>query len=212
MNVPKEVIAAKNEMWKEMMRRKEEAKQPKSSPMDRWYKDASYKEAKSITALYLAVSGKKINTQSIKANYDVSGITYNRYKRWYNDDCSGTYVVYISKEIIKKKDQLIEDIKRSPSPTIVEIKRLRKLAHPIYFDSFQGRVLDRKNESVKADDAEMYDHMLSDKQKVELFDLANLELNEIKPITKSDVIVGVITGALVGGGMVAYAFLTNGVI
>jgi capsular polysaccharide biosynthesis protein len=59
---------------------------------------------------------------------------------------------------------------------------------------------------------EDYDHMLSKEQKVELMDLANLELSEVKPITKSDVVVGVIVGAVVGASMAAYLFITNGAI
>jgi hypothetical protein len=43
-------------------------------------------------------------------------------------------------------------------------------------------------------------------------DLANLELSEVKPITKSDVVVGVIVGAVVGASMAAYLFITNGAI
>ena len=212
MNVPKEVIKAKNEMWKEMMQRKEEAKQPKSSPMDRWYKDVSYKQAKSITALYLVVSGKKVNLKTIKSNYDLGSITHYRYKHWYENGCVQTYSSPINNLIIQKKDQLIKDMKRSPSPTIAEIKRLYKLALPMYHHISPEKSTNHEDSHVKTDDAEMYDHMLNDEQKVKLMDLANLELSEIKPITKSDVIVGVITGALVGGGLVAYAFLTNGVI
>ena len=215
-------VDKRRKLWQEHLKRKEDVKseetvkpeeetKSKVTLMDKWYKGISHQNAKSITALYLAVANKKVHWPSVQDNYDVGISTCQRYKTWYNDGAFDGQAYHINKFVLKNKDKLAEAMRQSPSPTVIEIKRLYELAHPVGYDSWRGTVRDKASEK-KKDDAEMYDHMLNDEQKVELMDLANLELSEIKPVTKSDVVVGVITGALVGGAMVAYAFLTNGAI
>lgn len=223
MNASKELIEAKNKMWAEMIQRKEEAKKAeetvkpeeetksKVTLMDKWYKGNSHQNAKAITALYLNVANKKVHWPSVKENYDVGLSTCQRYQAWYSNGTFSGNSNRVNKYVVKNKHKLVEAMKQSPSPTIIEIKRLYELAFPNKYDSYRGTVRDRVYKP-KIEDTEMYDHMLNNEQKVELMDLANLELSEIKPVTKSDVVVGVIAGALVGGAMVAYAFLTNGAI
>ena len=207
----------KYQLWAEMMKRKEEASKPKkttkakTSYMDKWYKGTSHQNAKSITALYLAASNKKVHWSTVKDNYDLSLTTLCRYRHWYNNGKFDGDIDRINKHVFKNKNKLIEDITKSPSPTIVEIKRLYDLALPNNYDRFTQSVRVRASRGKKKD-IEMYDHMLNDEQKVELMDLANLELSEVKPITKSDVVTGVIVGAVVGASMAAYAFLTNGAL
>ena len=216
-------VDKRRKLWQEYMKRKEEAAKPeeavkpeekdspKVSQMDKWYKGASHQNAKSMTALYLAVANKKVHWPSVKENYDLGISTCQRYQAWYNSGLFNGNSDRINKHVLKNRKKLVEAMKQSPSPTIVEVNRLYGLAFPNNYDTSVGVIRTRGSRS-KKDHVEDYDHMLNDKQKGDLIDLANLELSEIKPVTKSDVVVGVITGALVGGAMVAYAFLTNGAI
>jgi hypothetical protein len=209
----------KHQLWAQMVKRKEEASNPekttkaKTSQMDKWYKDNTNQIAKAMTALYLVVSKKKFSWKTLRDNYDLGRSTYERYSSWYADGSFSGDESRVNKYLVENKDELVKAIKKSPSPTIGEIKRLYELAHPNGYDKTNGNIKVRpKGSQVKKVDDEMYDHMLSDEQKIELMDLANLELSEIKPITKSDVVVGVIVGAVVGASMAAYFFITNGAI
>jgi hypothetical protein len=212
----------KHQLWAQMVKRKEEASKPekttkpkkaKRSLMDKWYKGNTNQNAKTITALYIVVSNKKVHWKSFKANYDIGRSTYDRYRSWYAGGSFSGDTTRINKNIIENKEKLVEDIKKSPSPTIIEIKRLYELALPNGYDKTNGTIKVRpKGSQARKVDEEMYDHMLSDEQKVELMDLANLELSEIKPVTKSDVVTGVIVGAVVGACMAAYAFMSNGAL
>ena len=190
-----------------------EATKAKTSQMDKWYKDNTHQIAKAMTALYLVVSKKKFSWKSLRDNYDLGRSTYERYSGWYADGSFSGDESRVNKYVVENKDELIKAIKKSPSPTIGEIKRLYELAHPNGYDKTNGNIKVRgKGSQARKVDEEMYDHMLNDEQKVELMDLANLELAEIKPITKSDVVTGVIVGVVVGACMAAYAFMSNGAL
>jgi len=209
----------KHQLWAEMVKHKEEAAKaekttkPKTSQMDKWYKDNTNQIAKAMTALYLVVSKKKFSWKTLRDNYDLGRSTYERYSAWYADGSFSGDESRVNKYIVENKDELIKAIKKSPSPTIIEIKRLYELAHPNGYDKTNGNIKVRpKGSQAKKVDDKMYDHMLNDEQKVELMDLANLELAEVKPVTKSDVVTGVIVGAVVGACMAAYAFMSNGAL
>lgn len=201
----------KTRLLEEQAKRKEQAKKPKRT-LDYYFKKCSNLEAKGVTAFTLVVSGKKVNTQTIKANYDIGLSTLQRYKSWVDNGMPNDSAYHINSFVLAHKEELLEAIKHSPALTIKESQRLYDLARPVGFNIMTGKVPPSRLKPKKEDTTKDYDHMLNSEQKVELMDLANLELSEVKPITKSDVIVGVITGAIVGGAMVAYAFLTNGAI
>jgi hypothetical protein len=209
----------KHQLWADMIKRKEEASKPKkttkdkTSPMDQWYTYNTNQIAKAMTALYLVVSKKKFSWKTLRDNYDLGRSTYERYSAWYAGGSFSGDESRVDKYIVENRDELVKAIKKSPSPTIGEIKRLYELAHPNGYDKTNGNIKVRpKGSQARKVDEEMYDHMLSDEQKVELMDLANLELAEVKPITKSDVVTGVIVGVVVGASMAAYAFMSNGAL
>lgn len=116
----------------------------------------------------------------------------------------------------------IADLQRSLKSTEEKLENTKnRLANieEIKDEEFRGKEIVWNNkirELMGNETIDQYDHLtdkkLTDEQKVQLMDIANLELNEIKPVTKSDVVVGVIVGAIVGASMATYAFLTNGVI
>ena len=201
----------KARLLEEHVKRKEQAKKPKRT-MDYFFKKSSNQTAKGLTAFYLVVTGKKVNTQTIQDNYGIGLSTLQRYKTWYGNGKFDGIEKKINNFVLDNKEELIEVINKSPALTIKESKRLYELARPVGFNIQTGKVPPSKLKPKKEDTIKDYDHMLSKEQKVELMDLANLELSEVKLITKADVIVGVITGVIVGGAMVAYAFLTNGAI
>jgi hypothetical protein len=201
----------KARLLEEQAKRKEQAKKPKRK-LDYYFKKCSNLEAKGVTAFTLVISGKKVNTQSIKDNYDIGVSTLQRYKTWVDNGMPNDSAYHINSFVLANKEELIEVIKHSPALTIKESKRLYELARPLGFNIVTGKVPPSKLKPKKEDTTEDYDHMLSKEQKVELMDLANLELSEVKPITKSDVVVGVIVGAVVGASMAAYLFITNGAI
>jgi hypothetical protein len=209
----------KHQLWAEMVKHKEEAAKaekttkPKTSQMDKWYKGNTNQIAKAMTALYLVVSNKKFSWKTLRDNYDLGRSTYERYSAWYAGGSFSGDESRVNRYVAENKDELVKAIKKSPSPTIGEIKRLYELARPNGYDKTNGNIKVRaKGSQAKKVDEEMYDHMLNDEQKVDLMDLANLELAEIKPITKSDVVTGVIVGAVVGACMAAYAFMSNGAL
>jgi hypothetical protein len=209
----------KHQLWAEMVKHKEEAAKaekttkPKTSQMDKWYKSNTNQIAKAMTALYLVVSNKKFSWKTLRDNYDLGRSTYERYSAWYAGGSFSGDESRVNRYVAENKDELVKAIKKSPSPTIGEIKRLYELARPNGYDKTNGNIKVRaKGSQAKKVDEEMYDHMLNDEQKVDLMDLANLELAEIKPITKSDVVTGVIVGAVVGACMAAYAFMSNGAL
>ena len=204
---------AKREMWAELVKRKEEAKKPKKSkmvPLDNFYKGISYKTAKGLTAFYIAASGKKFNRKTVKDNYDVNQSTIDRYTAWFANGAFTGNQDRISNFVLINRMTLLEAIMKAPAPTAKEVKRLYGICNPEYFNIRAGKVY--KPNRTKEDHSEDYDHMLTKDQKVELMDLANLELAEVKPVTKSDVVTGVITGALIGAAMTAYLFMSNGAI
>lgn len=207
----------KHQLWAQMMKRKEEASKPekttkaKTSPMDKWYKDNTNQIAKAMTALYLVASNKKFNWKKLRENYDLGRSTVERYSSWYAKGSFSGDSSRVNRYMVENKDELVKAIKKSPAPTVIEIKRLYELAHPNGYDKTNGNIKVRPSQAKKVDE-EMYDHMLNDEQKVELMDLANLELSEVKPVTKSDVVTGVIVGAVVGASMAAYAFMSNGAL
>jgi hypothetical protein len=203
----------KARLLEEQAKRKQDAAKAKASPMDNWYKDNTNQIAKAMTALYLVVSKKKFSWKTLRDNYDLGRSTYERYSGWYAGGSFRGDESRVNKYVAENKDELVKAIKKSPSPTIGEIKRLYELAHPNGYDKTNGNIKVRpKGSQSRKVDEEMYDHMLNDEQKVELMDLANLELSEIKPVTKSDVVTGVIVGAVVGACMAAYAFMFNGAL
>ena len=222
----KEVLEAKNKMWTDMIQRKKEASNTEEKPkpgrpklqtglLDKYFERTSNHRAQGL-ACYIIASRltQSDDIAKVADRYGVAnGTLYNYVKSKH-----GLYK--LPKHIIKVKKNLDEDLAKS-SVTTKEIKRLLGLSlislQDIGYTNHITRKADTEIDDVIEqieEDAflEDYDHMLNDEQKVELMDLANLELSEIKPVTKSDVVVGVIAGALVGGAMVAYAFLTNGAI
>ena len=226
MNASKELIEAKNKMWTEMIQRKEEAKKAEEKPkpgrpklqtglLDKYFERTSAQRAQGLACYVIASRlAKSDDISKVADRYGVSNTTLYNYVK----SKHGLY--RLPKHIIKIKKNLDEDLAKS-SVTVQEVKRLLGLSFVSlkeigYTNHITRKPNDDLYDSIEhiEDDAflEDYDHMLNDEQKVELMDLANLELSEIKPVTKSDLVVGVITGALVGGAMVAYAFLTNGAI
>jgi hypothetical protein len=214
----------KYQLWAEMMKRKEEASKPEqeSKPkagrpklqtglLDKYFEKKSNHRAQGL-ACYIVASRLTTSDEigQVADRYGLAnGTLYNYVKAKH-----GLYK--LPKHIIKMKKSLDEDLAKS-SVTVKEIRRLLSLSHSSlgdlgYESSFKGN--EKPPEDVIEDEAfiEEYDHMLNDEQKVELMDLANLELAEVKPITKSDVVVGVIVGAVVGASMAAYLFITNGAI
>jgi hypothetical protein len=200
----------KARLLEEQAKRKQQAKKPNRT-LDYYFKRCSNLEAKGMTAFLLVTSGKKVNTQSIKANYNIGISTYQRYRTWFDNGMPNEAAYHINSLVLANKEDLIEAAKHSPALTIKESKRLYELARPIGYNIVTGTVPPSRLNK-KQDTTEDYDHMLSKEQKVELMDLANLELSEIKPITKSDVVTGVIVGAVVGACMAAYVFMFNGAI
>ena len=201
----------KARLLEEHAKRKEKAKKPKRT-MDYFFKKSSNQTAKGLTAFYLVVTGKKVNTQIIQSNYGIGLSTLQRYKTWYGNGKFDGVADRINNFVVNNKEELIEAINNSPALTIKESQRLYELARPLGFNIQTGKVPPSKLKPKKEDITEDYDHMLSKEQKVELMDLANLELAEIKPVTKSDVVTGVIVGAVVGACMTAYALMSNGAI
>lgn len=203
----------KAKLLEEQAKRKQDSAKAKTSQMDKWYKGNTNQIAKAMTALYLVVSNKKFSWKTLRDNYDLGRSTYERYSGWYAGGSFSGDESRVNKYVVENRDELVKAMKKSPSPTIGEIKRLYELAHPNGYDKTNGNIKVRaKGSQARKVDEEMYDHMLSDEQKIELMDLANLELAEIKPITKSDVVTGVIVGAVVGACMAAYAFMSNGAL
>ena len=198
---------SKRKMWAEMIKDKEQAKKSKLVPLDKWFVDQSAQTSRALVAFYIAVSGKKVSNKSFK-KYGTTQATYHKYRKWLK---TGDESNPINKLIANNKEELIADIKKAPAPTIVEVERLCNLSNPLYWNRNRKKVVPYVPETQKDKICNDYDHLV-DTQKAQLLDIANLELAEVKSITKADVIVGVITGVIVGGAMVAYALLTNGAI
>jgi len=198
-----QAIDKRRKLWHDHMKRVEANK---ARPLDDFVAGQTHMIAKAIVAQYMTRKKKSVSRKTIVKNYGISYSLFYRYSR-FNDGIELSKGESINAYVNKHLDKINAAIDKSPSPTIEEVKRLYALAKPEI-----NRPAAEANSDPKEDHVEDYDHMLNDEQKVELMDLANLELSEIKPITKADVVVGVITGALVGGAMVAYAFLTNGAI
>ena len=199
-------VDKRRKLWQEHMKR---VAAHKIAPLDEWFIGKTHQAAKAVVAQYLVRKNKSVKQKTVLKNYGISYSLWYRYKR-YNDG-KVLKSESINSYIMDNWDDLNKAIDKSPSPTIEEVKRLFSLAK----DEVKRAPRNHPKEiqlKTEDDHTEDYDHMLNDEQKVELMDLANLELSEIKPVTKSDLVVGVITGALVGGAMVAYAFLTNGAI
>jgi len=212
-NVQKARLLEEQAKRKQDAAKHNEATKAKTSPMDKWYNGNTNQIAKAMTALYLVVSNKKFSWKTLRDNYDLGRSTYERYSGWYAGGSFSGDESRVNRYVVENKDELVKAMKKSPSPTIGEIKRLYELARPNGYDKTNGNIKVRgKGSQARKVDEEMYDHMLNDEQKVELMDLANLELSEIKPITKSDVVTGVIVGAVVGACMAAYAFMSNGAL
>jgi hypothetical protein len=197
----------KARLLEEQAKRKEKAKKPKLVPLDKWFEGESSQTSKALAAFYLVVSGKKVSSKGFK-KYGITSGTYYKYSKWLEN---GNESNPINKLIANNKEELIADIKKAPAPTIVEVERLCKLSNPPHWNRDKKRVIRYIPQEKAAEIFNDYDHLVKT-QKAQLLDIANLELNEVKPVTKADVIVGVVTGAIVGGAMVAYAFLTNGAI
>jgi hypothetical protein len=197
----------KARLLEEQAKRKEQAKKAKLVPLDKWFVDQSSQTSKALVAFYIVVSGKKVSSKGFK-KYGITQNTYHKYSKWLK---TGDESNPINKLIVNNKEELIADIKKAPAPTIVEVERLCKLSNPPHWNRNRKKVVRYIPEEKAAKIINDYDHLV-ETQKAQLLDIANLELSEVKPITKADVIVGVITGVIVGGAMVAYAFLTNGAI
>lgn len=195
----------KHHMWAEMMKRKDEAKQ---QPLDKFYKGVSYKTAKSITAFYLAASGKKINKKTILDNYDVGLSTYQRYYFWFSHGTFSGSSQKISQYVTKNKDALLAAIKKSKSPSIDEINRLYSIANPKYFNIVAGKVYESRSWEHKK---KLVDLAVDQAKATGEIPVINFDFDQ-KSLTKSDVVTGVITGALIGAAMTAYLFMSNGAI
>lgn len=195
----------KRQIWAEMMKRKDEAKQ---QPLDKFYKGVSYKTAKSITAFYLAASGKKINKKTILDNYDVGLSTYQRYYFWFSHGTFSGSSQKISQYVTKNRDALLAAIKKSKSPSIDEINRLYSIANPKYFNIVAGKVYESRSWEHKK---KLVDLAVDQAKATGEIPVISFDVDQ-KPLTKSDVVTGVITGALIGAAMTAYLFMSNGAI
>ena len=190
----------KRQIWAEMMKRKEEPQQElKMSTLDKWYKDQSNQTAKALTAVYLAAHYKSPSKTNIQKNYGISPATFYKYQSWLRTGRSDTKI----NEILENnKKQFVKDARNSVPPTIEEIKRLYNVANELHFSPHHGRVVPYVKEADRAKKPNKRDRnngqILTKEEKDQLLDIANLELNEIKTVTKSDVVVAVIVGAVVG--------------
>lgn len=204
---------SKREMWAEMIKRKEEAKKPKQSklvPLDSFYKGQSHQTAKAITALYLAVSGKKVSGNTIMSNYGLGLSTYQRYLYWYNHGSFNGTDDRINKYVFDNKDKLAEAMLKAPSPTIKETSRLYEVAHPEYFNCITGKVEPARANYSKS---KTLKNMIAAEQAKATGEIPVINFDfDQKSLTKSDVVTGVITGALIGAAMTAYLFMSNGAI
>ena len=198
-----QAIDKRRKLWHDHMQRVEANK---ARPLDDFVAGQTHMTAKAIVAQYITRKKKNVNRKTIVKNYGISYSLFYRYSR-FNDGIELSKGEMINAYVNKNFDQINAAIDKSPSPTIEEVKRLYALAKPEI-----NRPAAEANSKPKEDHIEDYDHMLNDEQKVELMDLANLELAEIKPVTKSDVVTGVIVGAIVGASMAAYLFMSHGVI
>jgi len=196
----------KREMWAEMVRHKEEAKKmSQEHPLEKYYKGNTYLIARGLSTLYVVMRKYKTSNANIQREFGMKSQTLSRYRRWARGlPYSGTRV---SSFITKREKEIKAAIKASPVPTPKEIERLMKLANPNTTNHPRSGTRPANNsKTVTRPEIIMNQAQINS-------EIPMVDFNfEEKHLSKSDVVVAVIVGALVGASMAAYLFITNGAI
>ena len=119
---------------------------PKRIPLDSWYKGRSNTECIALTAFYLAIKGKDIPIQGAKAKFGVSYNTFSKYRYWIATGIQNKGSS-INKFIIENRNALSAAIRKAPSPTSKECKRLMTIGNPVGLDVTNGIIKDRSKKT-----------------------------------------------------------------
>jgi len=196
----------KHELWAEMIKHKEEAKQmSKVKPLDNFYIGTPMVTAVAISALYVAMRKRKTKGTHIQREFGIHNQLISRYRRWSKGlPYAGSRVASF---IIDNEKELKKAIMSAPMPTPSEVDRLMKLANK---NTWKGN----KRKHVEKNSAKHIsrpDVILNQAQMTSEIPVVDFNFEE-KHLSKSDVVVAVIVGAVVGASMAAYLFMSNGAI
>jgi len=196
----------KHQLWAEMIKHKEEAKQMSNvKPLDNFYIGTPMVTARAISALYVGMRKRKTSGMNIEREFGIHNQLISRYRRWAKGlPYAGSRVASF---IADNEKELKKAIMSAPLPTPSEVNRLMKLANK---NTWNGN----KRSHVEKNSAEHIsrpDVILSQAQINSEIPMVDFNFEE-KHLSKSDVVVAVIVGAVVGASMAAYLFMANGAI